>query len=138
MRTEFGLPRTTCGCETCVDNCKNMPGFLIPADLERIRPKDMDPFVWAKKNLLASPGAIVRDTRKNVCYRIPTLVPATKADGSCIHLTAENLCLIHEIAPFGCAFFDCRPEDEQLASSKPGLLAIIDDFRSMGLYSQIW
>jgi len=27
----------------------------------------------------------------------------------CIHLTADERCDIHEIAPFGCAFFDYGP-----------------------------
>ena len=38
MRTEFGVPRTACGCEGCTSNCRHMPGYLIPADLVSRRP----------------------------------------------------------------------------------------------------
>src|SRR6266446_1724770 len=107
-RTEFGLERTTCACEVCKTNCRFMPGYLIPSDLDRMIPIGVDPLTWAEMNLLASPGALVM---KNLqFFRIPTLVPSTKADGSCINLTPEGLCSIHETAPFGCAFFDCGPE----------------------------
>src|SRR5208337_1439820 len=58
-RTEFGLERTACGCGACVTNCRFMPGFLIPSDLERMIPAGVDPYLWADKNLLASPGALV-------------------------------------------------------------------------------
>ena len=36
-RTEFDFCRTACGCEECRQGCYRMPGYLIPADLERIR-----------------------------------------------------------------------------------------------------
>lgn len=96
-RTEFGFPRTTCGCADCEVNCRYMPGFLIPADLERMIPEGADPFVWAEKNVLASPGALAMQGGKT--FRIHTLVPATKKDGSCIHLAEDGRCLIHEVSP---------------------------------------
>jgi hypothetical protein len=36
-RSEFGFFRTVCACAGCVLNCRHLPGYLIPADLERIR-----------------------------------------------------------------------------------------------------
>jgi len=36
MRTEFGSARTACSCANCSINCRFIPGYLIPADLERI------------------------------------------------------------------------------------------------------
>jgi hypothetical protein len=137
MRTEFGLERTVCGCEVCKTNCRNMPGFLIPTDLARMIPAGIDPLTWAETNLLASPGALVMKGAQ--LFRIPTLVPSTKSDGSCINLTAEGLCSIHENAPFGCAFFDCGPERNQLSHS--GLTAVyasIFDSMNASLYRQLW
>ena len=90
-----------------------MPGCLIPADLDRMIPEGIDPFRWAEENLLASPGALVM--KDGALFRIQTLVPAIQEDGACIYLTEENLCSIHDISPFGCAFFDCGPE-------RPGLI----------------
>jgi len=37
---------------------------------------------------------------------VPGLVLAAKPDGSCKFLSAEGACTIHDISPFGCAFFD--------------------------------
>lgn len=37
---------------------------------------------------------------------MPGLVLAAKPDGSCKFLSAEGACTIHDISPFGCAFFD--------------------------------
>jgi hypothetical protein len=103
-RTEFGVARSECACEGCTVNCRFMPGFLIPSDLGRMIPVTADPFAWAVENLQASPGALVaRDGRT---FRIPTLVPASRSDGSCIHLR-DGRCNIHAVSPFGCAFFGC-------------------------------
>lgn len=134
-RKEFGFERTNCDCKDCVINCQFMPGFLISADLERMVPKGTDPFDWAEKNLLASPGAVVMNTRTGERSRIPTLVPAVKADGSCKNLK-DGLCTIHETAPFGCAFFDCKSDATEL--SKKGLMAVHAAWASGGLYSRIW
>src|SRR5262245_26676119 len=110
MRTEFGVPRSTCDCVECVMNCRYMPGHLIPADLDRLLEGVADPGKWAEDNLLASPGALAMNTTTGRTFRIRTLVPAVKPDGSCIHLTEDRKCAIHENAPFGCAFFSCGTE----------------------------
>ena len=104
-RVEFGRERTKCGCRDCRINCQFMPGYLIPSDLERMIPAGIDPYQWADTNLSASPGALVSQSGRQ--FRIHTLVPAAKPDGSCIHLQ-DGLCNIHAVSPFGCAFFDCR------------------------------
>jgi hypothetical protein len=72
-------------------------------------PHDADPFERAEENLLASPGARVMDVATGRQFRVGTLVPAKKADGSCIHLGEDGKCAIRAVAPFGCAFFDCGP-----------------------------
>lgn len=113
-----------------------MPGFLIPADLDRMIPAGADPLPWAETNLLASPGALVQKGTER--FRIPTLVPAVKADGSCIHFD-RGLCSIHQISPYGCAYFDChmsQPDGD--ARSHAGLNAIIEAWRAPSLYQSIW
>jgi hypothetical protein len=137
VRTEFGVPRTVCACKECKRNCQFMPGFLIPADLERLAPNMnwVDLFDWAERNLLASPGALVM--KDGELFRIPTLVPAVKADGSCIHLT-NGQCGIHENAPFGCAFFDCGPDRRDgivVASLTAVHKAFLDE---TSLYRLVW
>jgi hypothetical protein len=113
-----------------------MPGYLIPADLERMKPTDRDVFAWAEENLLASPGALVE--KNGIRFRIPTLVPAKQADGSCIHLD-DGHCNIHAIAPFGCAFFSCQDNEwnADVLSSK-GLVAIMQDHSVQGEYCRVW
>lgn len=137
MRTEFGMERTDCACEVCINNCRHMPGFLIPSDLERIIPPYVDSFKWAESNLLASPGALLMNSHTGKTLRVGTLVPAVKADGSCIHLTVDERCAIHEISPFGCAFFDCRGLRENLLQD--GFLTIREaQGDPMSRYARIW
>jgi Fe-S-cluster containining protein len=140
MRIEFGHQRTFCDCENCQLNCRTMPGYLIPADLRRMLPEEGEVFAWAEQNLLASPGALVEKNGNR--FRIPTLVPAVKADGSCINYTAEGRCAIHQIAPFGCAFFDCKspPLSSRDNLSKAGLTAVYKEMfqKSETLYRRIW
>ena len=135
-RMEFGVERTRCACRDCQLNCRHMPGFLIPADLERMMPAGVDPFEWAENNLLASPGAVV--VKGAELFRIHTLVPAVKEDGSCIHLTGSKRngkCSIHSISPFGCAFFDCGPPREGLAEEA---LVVIHRAGPESLYARLW
>lgn len=136
MRTEFGFSRQECDCQSCGIFCRYMPGMLIPNDLERLIPAGEDPLQWAETNLLASPGAIVM--KDGLVFRIPTLVPARKGDGSCIHLTVAGRCEIHEIAPFGCAFFsECHGDRPGLADA--GLKSVYEAWLDPdSLYTRIW
>jgi len=112
-----------------------MPGYLIPADLNRIIPPDANPFTWAVQSLLASPGAVV--ARGGQCFRIPTLVPAVRHDGTCIHYTAGGRCAIYDVAPFGCRFFDHNTPPASVDPndiSRQGLIAIIEDCQQDGPY----
>jgi len=112
-----------------------MPGFLIPADLGRMIPAGVDPFAWAEINLLASPGTIVM--KDGEVFRVPTLVPATKPDGSCIHYQRRS-CAIWEVSPFGCAFFGCGAQDEDRLSQL-GVRAVYEAQSDPdSLYSRIW
>ncbi len=113
-----------------------MPGFLIPADLDRMLGLclDMKPLPWAEFTLLASPGALVM--RGTDFFRIPTLVPRTKENGECTFLLG-TYCGIHSVAPFGCAYFDCGPERGDL--SKKGLMAVRDAWRDRSsMYVKVW
>lgn len=135
MRTEFGYRRTSCGCAECRTNCRFMPGMLIPSDLTRMIPQNVDPFAWALDNLAASPGAIA--SKGGEKFRIHTLVPATKKDGSCKNLIGVK-CSIHAVSPFGCAFFDCGSMEFDSDLSRKGLLTIIRAWETGALYAQIW
>jgi len=139
-RTEFGFSRTVCSCHECTLNCHHIPGYLIPADLERIH-QHLSPsenlLAWAKQNLLASPGALV--IRHDQAFRIPTLVPARRPDGACIFLTATGQCAIHAVSPYGCAFFDWNmAHSEADRRSKRGLQAVLEAWDTRDLYSQVW
>jgi hypothetical protein len=110
-----------------------MPGFLIPSDLTRMIPHGTDPIEYGMQHLLASPGAIA--VKHGIEFRIPTLVPATKHDGSCKHLNGRS-CGIWEVSPFGCAFFDCGPERGEL--SRQGLMAVMQAWQKPSLYQDVW
>jgi hypothetical protein len=139
-RSEFGFDRTVCACDACTLNCHHIPGYLIPADLERMQQQlapGEDLLAWAQRNLLASPGAVVLCLGQPV--RIPTLVPARRADGVCNFLTDSGRCAIHAVAPFGCAFFDAHmPSAEADRRSKRGLQAVLEAWDTGGLYARLW
>jgi len=143
MRTEFGIERTIAGGAYEQINCKYIPGYLIPADLERIA-KSMgfeDVKTWAMQYLLASPGATVArrlPSGRMHEFQIRTLVPARNPHEHCIHYE-NGLCKIHEVAPFGCAFFDTTISmQESNRRSSMGLQEIMKDWEAKGLYSQVW
>lgn len=96
-------------------------------------PRDVEPFEWAEVNLLASPGALV--SKDGELFRIPTLVPATKFDGSC-KFYQKRKCTIHGVSPFGCAMFDCSPERGNLASK--GLVEVHKAWLNKDLYAMLW
>lgn len=138
-RTEFGFIRTECACDQCVACCENLPGYMVPSDIEVIAAHlgYEDLIQFAMENLLASPGAIVRLGQK--LARIPTLVPKRKADQTCKFLDVNKRCAIHAVSPFGCRCFDCRMSQHEadLRSSR-GLQAIAREWMTGGLYARIW
>ncbi len=83
--------------------------MLAVGDLQRITKRlGTD----AAGKFVPSRGALAR-TRTGALVRIPTITPARKPDGSCVFLTAEGRCSIHDIAPAGCAYFDSHMLDEE-------------------------
>ena len=137
MRTEFGIARSECSCLQCRSNCLSIPGYLIPADLDRIIPMWEKPLQWAESNLLASPGAMVM--RGGEVIVIPTLVPATKPDWSC-KFYDNGKCGVWEFSPFGCAMFSCKQSTKEADNlSAQGLMAILQDIaKPDSLYFKIW
>ncbi|MGE0885430.1 MAG: YkgJ family cysteine cluster protein [Blastocatellales bacterium] len=139
IRIEFGFGRTKCACLECAINCRFIPGYLIPADLERIA-KHLgceNLIEFALENLLASPGATVVDRGR--MRQIPTLVPARRSDGACKFLDANNRCKIHEVSPFGCAFFDAhQSKAESDYRSGSGLVQIDRAWQEGNLYARLW
>ncbi len=137
-RTEFGFRRNTCACTSCANNCRHIPGMLIPADIPRIARHlgYADVMEFARDNLLASPGALVIKDDHQI--RIHTLVPQRGEDGACKFLK-NNLCLIHQVAPYGCAFFSDH-ESRTVGDTKSthALANIIRDAESKGRYARVW
>jgi len=139
-RNELGFERTVCACSECTLNCQHIPGYLIPADLDRLHqylaPSE-DLGSWARRHLLASPGALV--LRRHQVGRIPTLVPARRPDGACAFLTEAGRCAIHAVAPFGCAFFDAHmSQAEADRRSQRGLQAVLEAWSASGPYAKVW
>lgn len=142
-RTEFDFARTTCACCLCVENCKHIPGYLVPDDIERMAKTlgytNIGEFAF--DCLLASPGATVM--QEGQVFQIPTLVPKRKTtDGACVFLDEKNRCRIHEVAPFGCAYFDHRMDNaEANRRSSRGLQEIARHWATLGgrsSYTVLW
>lgn len=139
-RTEFGFERACCNCPGCTTYCHYLPGYLVPADLARIAEHHQpgtEVLAWAMTHLLASPGAVV--ARNGQAFRVPTLVPARRADGACVFLTNEETCSIHAVAPYACAFFDDHLDGSKAdARSLTGLRAVAQAWADESLYAQVW
>jgi Fe-S-cluster containining protein len=125
-----------------------MPGYLIPEDLERICkeigvPVDVE---LGMSSFAASPGAVVAKvddrTGKLIKFRIPTIVPRTGDDGRCVFMARDGsqACTIHEIAPYGCGWFDTHMSKEEADKrSHAGLLSILENqFEGTGEYHEHW
>jgi Fe-S-cluster containining protein len=137
-RTDFGFKRIECACIACVRNCYFLPGYLIPADLQRIADHlgEADIVRFALENLLASPGAIV--IAEGECFAIPTIVPARRPDGACRFLK-DDRCTIHAVNPFGCAYFSAeQSKEESDAISSRGLKEIVRAWRRGDMYARLW
>lgn len=95
-----------------------MPGYLLPRDLEgylgSIPKEGVSLAMWLKYSppvqLLASEGTLIqaidRRSGKVTETRIPTLVPRSKKDGSCVHYMDDGRCFIHKHSPTGCKMFN--------------------------------
>lgn len=133
-----GFPRTVCGCSDCTAFCKKSPGHLIPSDLFRLADFLLDrgkitETINITDFLQASAGAIVGDTKTGERYRIGTIIPK-RVNGQCIFLTEDDLCSIHEVSPFGCAYFDVHMDAvEGHVRSKWG----IEQIASAPAYEQV-
>jgi Fe-S-cluster containining protein len=111
--------RTVCACQQCTACCKRQPGSLAHGDFERMvehrERQGFDrevAFEWVKKQLWASPGALVADTSTGEVHRIGTITPRMRK-GRCVFLDENERCKIHEVAPFGCSHFDTHQSRSQ-------------------------
>jgi len=111
-----------CGCEKCISACRRDPGRLVPADLKRIAA-----FLHlTEKDLLARHLVLIpaKGRERHVYFLAPAKIKASRLlappgtvvpdyyaeeNGRCVFLSAEGLCLIHEVKPFECAaYMGCR------------------------------
>ena len=170
MEDEFdinpdALERNVCGCKVCQVHCAVMPSFLLPEDIipymiatgfvpengEEVAVTIEEVMPWAQVTLMASDGTYVRVPDSDQIVRIPTLVPASRKNGSCIWFNQKSrLCGIHDDAPFGCRMFSCSMDEQRakgLSSFAAARLAkmweaVHKDVEELsvpeGLYSAIW
>lgn len=141
-RTEFGFKRTECACDECTHNCRVIPGYLIPDDIERISRHlgYINLVRFAFENLAASPGATVMSGGDGRIFRIPTLVPQRQANRACKFLQNGN-CTIHTVSPYGCALFDVhQSRAEANRRSARGLQEVACEWarEARSIYVLIW
>ncbi len=115
--TDPPFERTVCACSECASCCTRGSGPLTLEDIDNIERHTGEPIV---DKLQASQGTLVGevDTRTREVVRkywVGSIVLATVKGGRCIFLDEDSLCRIHEVAPFGCAYFDTHmPRREAL------------------------
>jgi hypothetical protein len=104
-----------------------MPGSLDVTDLERLCPTGEDIFAWAEEHLRAQSGK-----------PFPTLVPARRDNGPC-HWLLDGKCVVHENAPYSCAFFDMHMSDDEIERrSAATIQARKEGAERNGLYYRVW
>lgn len=135
----FAFERTISNSPEDLLNCQYIPGYLIPSDLQKIS-KHLgydNAILWGLDNLLASPGAVVLYQGKRLSIR--TLVPQRQENTHCKFLK-NNLCTIHSISPFGCAYFDSdMTRDEADRRSTAGLIEVMKEWTySFSDYTGLW
>lgn len=141
MSVRDDYERTKCDCAKCVAGCKHIPGFLAPGDLETMLPADLDhslgePDEWLRENFMASFGA--QAFIDGQLTTIPTITPKLGPAG-CVFLQAGR-CTVHEVAPFGCGWFDiCNREgNDDEAKVTKAFRAILADRDANGSYIRAW
>lgn len=142
-RTELGLVSTECSCAECTKVCYTMPGYLLETDIDRIWKKvapQMTRSQFITSYLKPGRGARLVEGRPDdiqfVQYQ--TMVPARTSDGKhCIFLK-DNKCTIHDVSPFGCAFYDSHMgRIEENVRDRIGLSNVKESLQKDGLFSMV-
>lgn len=94
---------TTCRCPADKGNCTRQPGHLLPGQMEEILATLGASITDAARYFWNSPGMVIRTIEG--LRRIRTITPRFE-NGRCVFFTEDGLCGIHEVAPFGCRYFD--------------------------------
>lgn len=107
--------RTICACPEDIANCKKRPGPLAPGDLGPIAARlvllGIEP-QNVSKLFEATPGTTIArvtptpDGPEIAVIQIPTISPATVDGHRCVFLMDDDQCGIHDVSPFGCAYYD--------------------------------
>jgi hypothetical protein len=127
FREQHGFRRSVCSCPLCAAPCKHIPGSLDVEDVHRLCPENADVFDWAEEHL-----------RAVVDKPFPTLAPARNVHGHC-HWFLDGRCLVHENAPYSCAFFDAHMTDAEIEKrSAATIQARQQDAAAEGLYYRLW
>lgn len=95
---DAGLPDAVVPCGTCQLCCKGFSAVMLLPDHGDI------PTLY-KTNRLPMPGFEESDFLQ------------WKANGDCIHLTADG-CGVHDFAPFMCRIFDCREQHRMYSKAE--------------------
>src|SRR5215472_1638750 len=118
-RTRPPFQRTVCACKDCTSFCKTKPGALIPSDVPRIARRLVELKLIEREEDV---GRYLRATRPSTVYEndtgktieIPKIGPARDRRGRCVLLDESNRCTIHQVAPFGCAYFDAHMDKTEV------------------------
>jgi Fe-S-cluster containining protein len=117
--------RTTCACPEDVANCKKQPGPLAPSDLAPITERLIQLGIYPEnvsKLFEATPGTTIARIKpapgghEIEIIQIPTISPATIDGHRCIFLMDDDRCGIHDVAPFGCAYYDAHMDSKEASA----------------------
>lgn len=117
MIKSIPFKRTNCDCQEDISACKKQPGYLIPKDIIAITYRlltqgRIETPEQAIQFFRAGKGALVGNSITGHTWRIHTITPKME-NGRCVFLDDKDRCTIHDVAPFGCAFFDYHMSKEE-------------------------
>lgn len=127
MAPTVTFDRTVCACEECIACCQR-PAHLLPEDVPRLLARAELAGITTEplEALRAGKGAVVGDRHTGRVRRIPTITPAVH-DGWCVFFDrATRRCRAHDVAPFGCAFFDVHMDRQESDRRSLAGLRVID------------
>lgn len=125
MNLKDKYERTVCACDECRQCCKKGPGYLLPEDLPN----------FSINELQASLRTKILFSGMREFINVPTLVPRTKEDGSCVFLDENERCMIHDRSPWGCSHFDTHQEEDGIERSKAGISNLLSNGKEVGYWS---
>ena len=110
---EFGFKRTVCSCRMCRLLCEHEPGYLVPSDLTRLIPPEVESVRLGGRTFEGK--SRIRRVFNRFWDRSVDPVSGAREEGLSghCHWYEQGRCVVHDRSPFGCAYLDQHLTDRE-------------------------